>query len=344
MPMHTSLRVEKRIELLYSILIFTSWRNLGICSDAHCYKDHMLNYFKPYSNHKAVRSCEKLIKSGFAFDATHGLMMHLSEPPELEVIVPLSKYVIKRAGGIAAIMEFVNALRIFYLDSNFEEFWNSHLQFYRRVEENARKYIKLEEIVRVLEEYFGLKKKEYHVVLLLLSKYSYGYEIDNSITYAFISPTRIGSSGVPEYKSWDPVLHELSHSFINPITEEFSSDFKNPEALLRPVKDKVKRVWDELLGSLSKELVEEAYKDWKSYINEHLVEAVKLKIAEQLGFMDPHKLRRAFSYYESRGFIYMKLVYNLLSRYDRSKYASFRDFYPEIVSTLNNLTCNLNNR
>ena len=338
MSVQVSLRVDERIELLYSVLIFTSWRKVGVWRGECFYKDDMLNFFKPYNDHSSVRFCEELIRSGFAFDAMHGFMMHLSVPG-FEVSIPFPKDLTERVRDVGVLMEFAEALKTFYLDSDFMEFWSSHTGFYRVMEENSRRYIKPVEMVRILEDYFGAKKESYRIILLPLSRFSYGYCIDDLTAYAFIAPTGIGDDGVPEYRSLDPVIHELSHSFIDPLTEEFSGDFKNPENLLKPVRSKVKKVMGELLEptGVDEKTVEKACEDWKYYVNEHLVEAVKLKIAEQLGFLDPSKLENMFSYYEERGFVYMRPVYNILSRYDRSKYESFRNFYPEIINALNRL-------
>ena len=214
----------------------------------------------------------------------------------------LSKCPTRRVGGVEVLKEFAEVLREFYYDSNFEDFWSSHLDFYRKVEENANERIKLNKIVNVLEEYFGIKKREYHVVLLLLSKHSYGYRINHSIVYSFIDPTRISDGGIPEYRG-DVIIREFSHSFINPITEEFLEEFKNPEALLEPVRDKLRNLWGELLGPLKfkEELLEEISKNWESYINEHLVEAVKLKIAEELGFLDSLNWRKRLNATKTQG-------------------------------------------
>lgn len=159
-----SMRVDKRIELLTAVQLFTSWRKTGLWALSYPYKEDMLEFFKPYSSHKAVALCENLIQSGFAYNAP--VMMHLSDPPELEIVIPVSESHFYGGSSVAAALEeFAEALRSFYVESRFEEFWNSHQDFYDSVERRAYNDIPLESTVKTLEDYFGAKQHAYHVIL-----------------------------------------------------------------------------------------------------------------------------------------------------------------------------------
>ena len=234
-------------------------------------------------------------------------------------------------------MEFTARIKSYYDDSSFEEFWRKNIEFYRRVEENAKKYINLNKIVDIIEDYFGLKKGKYSVVLLALSRYSYGYSIGDKEAYAFVQPTTINEEGLPEYRSWGSIIHELSHSFVNPLTEEFETDFMNIDKLLECAQSVMKRLISGLLGSLSKSIEEEAYGDWKTFVNEHIVAATVLRIAEKLGYLNSDRLERFLQFYERRELVYIRSVYKTLLNYDRAKYSSFKEFYPEIVKLFNGI-------
>jgi len=69
--------VDKRIELLTAVQLFTSWHLIiaeshiswmqtGIQKGNYTYKEDMLDFFEPHSGHKAVTLCENLIQSGFS--------------------------------------------------------------------------------------------------------------------------------------------------------------------------------------------------------------------------------------------------------------------------------------
>lgn len=331
-----SLAVDKRIELLYSILLNTSWRNIGIIEKDYPYKLKLIKFSEAFKEHKAVVLCEELIRRGFVFDALHAFVVHLSDSPSLALTKPLTEDLVERVRDPDILMEFAVRIKSYYDDSGFEEFWRKNIGFYRRVEENAKKYINLNKIVDIIEDYFGLKKGKYSVVLLTLSKYSYGYSIGDE-AYAFVQPTTINEEGLPEYRSWDSIIHELSHSFVNPLTEEFETDFMNTDKLLECAQSVMKRLISGLLGSLSKSIKGEAYGDWKTFVNEHIVAATVLRIAEKLGYLNSDRLEKFLKFYERRGLIYIKSVYKTLLNYDRAKYSSFKEFYPEIVKLFNSI-------
>jgi len=192
-----SIKVDKRIELLTAVQLFTNWTETGIRKESYEYKEDMSDFFEPHSGHKAVALCDKLISSGFSYDAPVGFMMHLSDPPELNVVIPFSEYHIMRAkwaGGKEFLEEFVEALRSFCSESNFDEFWDSHQDFYDNVERRAYASIPLESTVKALEDYFGVEQHAYRVTLAPLFLGNYGYQIkvnDSFDIYAFLGPQKI---------------------------------------------------------------------------------------------------------------------------------------------------------
>jgi len=306
--------VDKRIELLTAVQLFTSWTETGMQNKSYQYNEDMLDFFEPQSNHKAVTLCENLIQSGFAYNAP--VMMHLSDPPELRVVTPFSEIQSKtiqtsidRAGGTAILEEFVDALRSFYQQSDFEEFWDSHQGFYHDIESRAYNDIPLESTIVTLEDYFGAKQHGYHIILAPLFISAYGYRIEANGTfevYAFHGPTEI-EEDMPVFGGF---FYDFFVScFTRPLTDEFLEDYENPMRLYEPIMEEMRYGWD-----------------WDGMIDAHITMAVtaKLFIGE-----------RYLEYGESMGFIYIRPVFNLLSKYDRDSYGSFREFYPEIVELFN---------
>jgi len=310
-----SIKVDKRIELLSAVQLFTIWSGIGIWRDSYHYKEDMVRFFQPYSKHEATAICEKLIKSDFCFDAPVGLMMHLSEPPELKVETPFSEYHIRRAGETSALNEFVDALRRFSVESEFEEFWDEHLDFYGRVEEAAKSSMPLDNIVGALEGFFGERQRGYHVVLapVFLGNYGHTLEIgDEKFVYSFLCPMEAGADGLPSFGG--ALFHEFAHSFVNPLTEEYKGKYRNLETLFKPILDR--------MANLN-------YGDNYTIINEHILRAVELKA------LHPSDPQEGLGNEEARGFVYVRPIFGLLSKYDRAEYRSFREFYPEVVDMLN---------
>jgi len=306
--------VDKRIELLTAVQLFTSWRETGIQKGNYAYKEDMLDFFEPHFDHKAVTLCENLIQSGFAYNVP--VMMHLSDPPELRVVTPFSEVhsktiqtSIERAGGTAVLEEFLEALRSFYLQSDFEEFWDSHQGFFHDVESRAYNDIPLESTIVTLEDYFGSKQHGYHLILAPLFISAYGYRMkanDSFEIYAFYGPTEI-EEDMPVFGGF---FYDFFVScFTHPLTDEFLEGYENPARLYEHVTEEMRYGWD-----------------WVGMIDTHITMAVTAKLFYGEWFLD---------YVESMGFIYIRPVFHLLSKYDRDSYPSFREFYPEIVELFN---------
>ncbi len=312
-----SMKVDKRLELLTAVQLFTDWANTGIWEQNYAYKEDMTDFFKPYSGHQAMTTFGTLLESGFSYDAPVGFMMHLSDPPELMIVEPFSEYHINRAsnaGGIAILEQFTEALRSFALESNFEEFWASHQLFYSHIERTASTSIPLENTVRTLEEYFGISQQGYHVALAPLFRGNYGYRMKTNgslTTYAILGPQNVAGD-VPVFGA--ALFHEFAHGFVNPLTEEFVQEFKGPERLYRPIETPMRNM---------------AYGHWTIMINEHIIRAIEIRLTGKA---------EALSREEGRGFIYIRPLYDLLSEYNRTQYRSFREFYPEIVNLFNNIS------
>ena len=197
----------------------------------------MLDYFGSFSSHRAVTLCENLTQAYFNYDAPVGFMMHLSDPPKLEVVVPFSEYHIARAGGADILEEFVDALRSFWWESDFEEFWDSHRGFYRDVERSAYADVPLESTVETLEEYFGTELHGYYFVLAPLFSGGYGYqiEVDGSYdAYVFSGPSEIDGD-MPIFRGFfhDPYVG----CFTFPVVEEFLGEHRNLTRLLEPFEE-----------------------------------------------------------------------------------------------------------
>ena len=79
------MRVDKRIELLSAVQILTSLIETGIQEQSYQYKEDMLDFFEPFNRHKAVSLCEDFVQSGFVQNMFLGVMIHLSDPPALQI-------------------------------------------------------------------------------------------------------------------------------------------------------------------------------------------------------------------------------------------------------------------
>jgi len=174
-----------------------------------------------------VRSFTDLFYSGFSYDALVGLMVHLSNPPLLEVIRKPSKYIIEKVGSGESLKSFIESLRDFALKSNFMGFYKNHQCFYEDIIMLSNLKEDVRGIIMVLEDFFQMSMWRYYVVLTPLLEGNYGRSIRTNHgveVFAFVSPKGI-IGGSPIFRSTTIVIeHEFMHAFVNPITEKFKNN------------------------------------------------------------------------------------------------------------------------
>jgi len=158
-------------------------------------------------------------------------------------------------------------------------------------------------IVETLEGFFGERQGGYHVVLapLFLGNYGHTLELGNErVVYSFLCPMEVGGDGLP--RCGGALFHEFAHSFVNPLTEESKGKYRNLDTLFKPIFDRMSNL---------------NYGDSYTIINEHILRAVELKA------LHPTELQEGLNQEEARGFVYVRPIFDLLTKYDRVRYRSF---------------------
>lgn len=314
--------VDPRIELASVIQLYAPFVDLSESAKYH-YMNEVVNAFIKWKGHEAVRAFTELFYKGFSYDALVGLMVRLSNPPELKITAEFSKYVIEKAGGEGRLLYLINAFRKFALESNFTDFYITHMGFYERIIANSNLKGRASQAVEALEGFFQEKMWGYRVILTPLLKGNYGHSLrrgERVTAFAFICPSKI-VNGLPIFEDVTvAVEHELAHAFVNPLTEEH-----------RNVIDRYFKAREDV----NKQLAEIGYSRWESVINEHVIRAcITLIEARQRGLSEGD-IVEWLNAEERLGFKYIKAFYSTLKKYvNGRKYRSFRDFYPEIIKTL----------
>jgi hypothetical protein len=321
-----TIKVDPRMELLSVIQHFTSWSANGHIKPDIQYKEDIDNYFKGFKNSPAVTKSEQLFNKGFGYDAPPEFILYHSDPPEFKQIIPYSNYLISRAGSESILKDYADAIRDFAVKSNFMDFYNSHLSFYAEIESEAKKAIGDINYVKALEDYYGEKKNSYTIILEPLFAASYGFQIESSTgmnIYCTCGPMNI-INNQPNYDDnmiTYLLLHEFSHSFVNPVTTKYSSEIDKSKSLYEPIKTV---------------MVQQAYTNWETCVNEHLVRTNVARFALQGGktYYD-----QIIQFELNNGFIYITNLDTLMEKYEnnRGTYSTYESFYPEIIKLFDSL-------
>jgi hypothetical protein len=225
-----NITIDPRIELLTALQQQADYDLLTNLN--FTYKDEMNQYFKKYKNHKAVKIFRNLSKKSFNYDAPPSAVLYFSNTLKLKDNSIIPNDLIARAAGKNRLLEFIDELRNFALESDFNNFYNQNIPFYQAMIDNVYNKVKEMGLIEALDGYYGMEVNSYNLILApMLHAGGYGPKVEakNGLydVYGIIGPQGIieDSDGkiVPDYSSetiQHIVWHEFSHSFINPLTEK----------------------------------------------------------------------------------------------------------------------------
>jgi hypothetical protein len=321
--------VDPRMELLGVVQHFTSWAPGGHIKSQTAYKDDIDDYFGEFRNHRAVVCMESLVGAGFTHDAPVRLMLHHEDPPDLVQHTPYSDYLIERAGGEEALTSCLDALRDFARETDFVAFYHAHDSVYSVHVEEVETLLTGKEYVRALEEFFGESQSGYHIILPPLFAGGYGPAIRRERgweLYAVIGPCALQGERVTfaclDYLE-SIMLHEWSHSFVNPLVDQHYDLFRKSEGLYAPIQGM---------------MTSQAYPTWRIALYEHVVRASEINIRAIL--YDDFDKDEALQVQEGKGFWYVSYIDSLLGLYQthRENYPTSGDFMPRIATALGELS------
>jgi hypothetical protein len=316
--------VDPRIELITIVQYMVGYWPMSRLDTS--YATEVQEKFGPYWEHPVLRQYMMMwFTFGFGNDAPHDVMLHLSEPPELQVRIPFPKELIERAGGEKALNDFLDLLRDYAKKTKFMDFFEDHQEYYKFHVEDVSKQIEKEDYVGLLEGYYGSSNNSYALILAsLLHEGGYGVNVGGTM-YAIIGPSRsIDREPVfsdPTYLS-NLAFHEFGNSFISPLSSKIREDIKRCQKLIQPIQLEMEQL---------------AYPTWEICMNEHLIRAITIRIlAPKNGEIETKKkIQEQYNSY----FVYIDYVLGMLDEYENNRdlYPNFFDFYPKIQAMFEEL-------
>jgi hypothetical protein len=319
--------IDPRIELLAAVQLLSGYgERYGLITRYDFpYKDDVIKYFSPYKNRSAVKLFEEMSADGFSYDAPPTVMLYLSEPPALDLQQPFTDYLKQRAGGEKKLDQLISSLRDFANETEFMAFFKANKKIYQQVVSSVQGKIGSIDYVQTLQDYYGMKQNSFNIILAPLFVGGFGPRIERPDgtydIYNICGPLE-AKKGLPIFGSTESLRHiawhEFSHSFVNPTTEKFSKEVANYQSLYEPISERMKQ---------------QAYPDWQTCVNEHIVRAVTTRLAYREISKDAGD--RALQNEKGRGFAYAEPLCKKLEQYEnqRDKYPTFVDFYSELIKT-----------
>lgn len=284
------------------------------------YRDEILKWFNPFEKHKALSLLTGYTdKYQFNYDGPCAFFLELSDNTK-----GFSDYICKERLPISTnkINEFALEIESFIQDTDFKGFYLSNEKRYKR---SISFFLNLTESYspeKYLFSFIGEKPKQFTVNLMhSVTNSNYGLRTEKKL-YVCIAPN--GSSdrdGEPNFAFelsdiTSLILHELAHSFINPMTDKYENILKN----------------------INKELFCEVFEynpygnNLKTAINETIIRSIECMYIKDFF---PNEFAEFLNFYLSRGFSQIPKVIDLLKQFkkERESYNTLDCFYPEILAS-----------
>ena len=324
--------IDPRIELLAIVqfLIEKKSNQMFINNLDFEYKKDVLSHFQPFKKHPVIEELSSMSRSGFNYDTPPKALLHVSEPPNLEILFNFEDYIKRKAGGKQNLDNFFRLLRDFAAKTDFINFYNAHKETYTKIVKKESTDVKDNNYIETLENFYGEKRNSYNVILVpLYSGHGFGIYIKRNDSlediYAVCGFTQL-EEGIPslggELAYRHLTFHEFSHAFVDLFSGGYQQQINKYSSLYTPIS-----------GIMQKQ----AYGSWWSCVEEHLVRVITTRLVYHDQTND--YINSALSSQKHHGFFYVEVLNDRIAMYEknRDKYLKFKDFYPEIVKTFKEL-------
>lgn len=292
------------------------------------------NNTRQLSFEDAPKHLRELRSQGLWGDHLLEFAMHLSEPPELERILPWSANLLSVAGGSetetpeARLDRFVRELRVFAEKCRFQDRLSDKRAEYERLEELLASSFRGLDPLDTNATFWGVDPAgDFHLIPSPMLSGGHMASITAAgRTHQFLAfgPAQerlLANEGFLRHL----VYHELSHPLIDPILQERAVEL-----------DASKSLWFAVSSELSGN---QNILTWTDCVGEHLLRAYNIR---RLREEDPVLAELSITSEQSSGYLYARQFLGLLDTYSRGRkqWAGLSAFLPEMTSRLAGLAEN----
>jgi len=302
------------------------------------YEKDVDKWFRPFRDHPVVRRARGLGDSaGIGFSDPMEFAVHLTNAHDLGEIVPVDapnqepEWAWPPAGARA----FLSDLRAFVRDAQTDRFLHSHERLYATAADRLRQLVDSAGDPAWFGRFFGHAPVRPFILVpaLLNGGANYGPRIrtpgDGQEFYAIVGVYLTDRDGLPRFdeREMPNVVHEFSHSFINPIIARHLDQFEG--------------AGPQIFAAEEQQMKDQAYDTWPTVIDESLVRATVVR------YRLSHEGREAadaeIADEKARGFLWIRDLSDLLGQYEtaRGQYPDFETFLPRTAGYFASLPARL---
>ncbi|MHC4295022.1 MAG: DUF4932 domain-containing protein [Planctomycetota bacterium] len=288
-------------------------------------------HFGQFKDHPVVQLARKLReKRGVLYDAPMSLAVHVTDAFTLKEKVSFVPHPEGLDGRwrLKEVREFLQLARDFARQTNFRGFIEAHQDLYKQATARMTAIMEQHGHLEWFDRFYGEQPgARFHLFLGMLNgPYCYGPRVIREgelDMYCILGVWTCDKSGAPVFSKGQTgtVVHEFSHSYVNPLVEKYSKEFE--------------KAGKKIFRRVEKTMIRQGYAHWKPMVHESIIRACEVryhktydgKTGEIRAILDEKK----------RGFKWVGKLSKLLDEYEkqREKYPTLEDFMPKIVEFFN---------
>ncbi len=301
-------------------------------------------HFGPVLEHPAIFFMQDIRKQyGISFDAVMSMGIHLLRENGVFSLLKEETNTLERRWNEVDKTKFLNLLTDFYKKSSFQDFFESHRNFYRKGIRAYKEKVASQLDINWYDSFYGSKPGENFSVIIGFCNGGGNYGVNRHIrdkekeVFAIVGYF-VNEENEPLYNEecLPTLIHEFNHSFVNYLLDEN----KYPHHVKG-----LEKAGTYLFKSSQWAMSKQAYEDWQTMINESLVRAAVICYMLDKKYA-PEEVRKELSAQLERNFRWMPELVCLLRKYEkkRNKYASLESFYPHIIDFFSDYAEKENNK
>lgn len=319
--------VDPRVELL-SIVFRLAGNPEYSQGRVASYAEAVDAHFGKHRDHAVVETARRLrAQKGVSFDAVMSMAVHLEDARDLKEAVPFNPRPaeLDERWTVADARLFLDKLRRFAKEADFEGFRKEHEPLYRTATERFREVIAKEGVLEWFDAFFGARPAASFTVALgmLNGGACYGPRVrkgKEEVLYCVLGVWSTDEEGLPSFdRTMLPtVVHEFCHSYANPLVYENEK--------------KLKKAGETIFPHVEAEMRRQAYGNWRTMMCESLVRACVVRYVRAKD--GPDAARKEVDEQVGRSFLWTPELSELLGEYEagRDRYPTLGPFLPRVVA------------
>jgi hypothetical protein len=232
------------------------------------YKENIEKYFGKYKNHETITVHHKLCNNVQDISTFINCVLCYSDPPEFYTIAN-PKNNLRSVDIQCTCEEFINGLKQFYKDTDFEYFFENNQNEYENILNDYEDRNEVVNYVDIVNTYLDTDIEHYTIIISALLRGCFGIKIqtneNSTLNYSVLSPYDYKDNKYvfgPKNVVKEYIWHEISHLTINDLTKNYLDRFN--------VNGKI----------ISEDFIKHFYTDIESIVNEYIIRAITIRLFE----------------------------------------------------------------